>query len=257
MLRDLATLAFAEGRQSFLLWIRYPMQSISGLILLIAMFGAYLLGIQNFAHEKVLDGGDPRLIVLTFMCWLVGMAAAGAAATEIEEESKLGQLEALFTSKLTPAAIVLTRSFAGSISGMFSTLALLTFTGFLSGANIALGWSLVGALLVLDIALTGVGICMAGVAILFKRTSGLLSLCYLLFGIGLAMAVGLEPRPELHWWPLISAVELFCRAALGQDASLQQWAIASAMALLSLLAGKTAFEYCVKAGRRGGSLAHV
>lgn len=246
----------AELRKNFLVWLRYPLQPVAGLLLLCAMFYALSFGLSKLPGLDAFSKGDPRVVVASFFCWVCAMGAIGHIAGELEEDAKIGVLEPLFLSRLRACEIILVRSLASSSSGLALSFGVLWLLSWYSGARLALGVHAVLALVLLDLALSGLGLVMAGLSIVFKRISSLGPLLYLAAGTLLASAVSLTPSDQRLRYPVVSAVEVFSRAVFDSEVSWNAAAMAAGWAVATLLACAAFLEWCTAWARRRGSLAH-
>jgi ABC-2 type transport system permease protein len=255
-LRSTCGLFFAEMRKNLLVWLRYPLQPVSGLLLLFAMFYALSFGLAKLPGLDLFAKGDPRVVVASFFCWVCAMGAIGHIAGELEEDAKIGVLEPLFLSRLRACEIILVRSLASSSSGLALSFAVLWLLSWYSGARLALGADAILALILLDLALSGLGLVMAGLSIVFKRISSLSPLLYLAAGTLLASAVSLVPSDERLRYPVVSAVEVFSRTVFDTGVTWHAVAAAAGWAVLTLLACAAFLEWCTGYARRRGSLSH-
>lgn len=249
-------LFLAEVRKNFLVWLRYPLQPVSGLLLLFAMFYALSFGVSQLPELRMFSQGDPRVVVASFFCWVCAMGAIGHIANELEEDAKIGVLEPLFLSRLRACEIILVRSLASSSSGLALSFAVLWLLSWYSGAKLALGGEALLALVLLDLSLSGLGLIMAGLSIVFKRISSLSPLVYLGAGTLLASAVSLAPSDQRLHYPVVSAVEVFSRTLFDTGVAWNAVALAAGWAVLTLLACAAFLEWCTGHARRRGSLAH-
>jgi ABC-2 type transport system permease protein len=246
----------AEVRKNFLVWMRYPLQPAAGLLALFAMFFLLSFGLGKLPGVEVFANADPRVIVATFFCWVCAMGAIGHIASELEEDAKIGVLEALFLSRLRSCEIILVRSLASSLSGLALSFAVLWLLSWYSDAGLALGFDAVLALVLLDLALSGLGLVMAGLFIVFKRVSALGPLLYLAAGTWLASTISLVPSDERLRYPVVSAVEVFSRTVFDTGLAWPALALAVAWAIATLLACAVFLEWCTGYARRRGSLSH-
>jgi ABC-2 type transport system permease protein len=249
-------LFFAEVRKNLLVWLRYPLQPAAGLLALFAMFFAFSFGLSKVPGLEVFSKGDPRVVVATFFCWVCAMGAIGHIASELEEDAKIGVLETLFLSRLRACEVILVRSLASSMSGLALSFAVLWLLSWYSGARLVLGLDAVLALVLLDLALSGLGLVMAGLSILFKRVSALAPLLYLAAGTLLASTISLVPSDERLRYPVISAVEVFSRTVFDTGLSWTAVTIAAGWAVITLFACAGFLQLCTAQARRRGSLAH-
>jgi ABC-2 type transport system permease protein len=246
----------AEIRKNLLIWLRYPLQPIAGLLVLFAMFFGLSFGLSKLPGLGAFSNGDPRVVVASFFCWVCAMGAIGHIASELEEDAKMGVLEALFLSRMRACQVILVRSLASSISGLALSFGVLWLLSWYSGAGLALGLDAVLALVLLDLALSGLGLVMAGLSIVFKRVSTLAPLLYLAGATLLASTISLAPSDERLRYPLVSAVEVFSRTVFGTGVSATAVALAAGWAVVTLFACAGLLELCTGYARRRGSLSH-
>lgn len=249
-------LLFAETRKNLLVMVRYPLQPIMGLLILAVVFGAISFGIARYPTLGLFEGGDQRVVVASFFCWVIAMGAVGHIAAELEEDVKTGLLEPLFLSRHPATLVILVRSLASSGSGLLLSFATLAILDWQTGAPLHLGFSTLLALVLLDLSLSSIGLIMAGIVILFKRAASIAPLFYLGFGALVAQQISLRPDDELFRYPISSPVELFTRTLFGTDIPLSGWSYVLAWAVLSLACGIAVLRLCIGRARRMGTLSH-
>jgi hypothetical protein len=157
---------------------------------------------------------------------------------------------------LRSCEIILVRSLASSLSGLALSFAVLWLLSWYSGAGLALGFDALVALVLLDLALSGLGLVMAGLSIVFKRVAALGPLLYLAAGTLLASTISLLPSEQRLRYPVVSAVEVFSRTVFATGLSWQAITMAAAWAAATLFACAVFLEWCTGLARRRGSLAH-
>lgn len=246
----------AEIRKNFLVWLRYPVQPVGGLLMLFALFFGLSFGLGRLPELDLFSNGDPRVVVASFFCWVCALGAIGHIAGELEEDAKIGVLEPLFLSRLRACDIILVRSLASSSAGLALSFAVLWLLSWYSGAGLALGVDALFALILLDLALSGLGLVMAGLCVVFKRISALGPLLYLAAGTLLASTVSLVPSDERLRYPVISAVEVFARTVFDTGVSWSALSVAAGWAVITLVLCAAFLEWCSDYARRRGSLAH-
>lgn len=249
-------LLFAETRKNLLVMVRYPLQPIMGLLILLIMFGAVSFGMTRYPTLDLFDGGDQRVLVASFFCWVIAMGAVGHIAAELEEDIKTGLLEPVFLSRHPASAVILVRSLASSGSGLLLSFAALGILVWYTGAPLHLGISTLLALIVLDVSLSSIGLVMAGIVILFKRAASIAPLFYLGFGVLIAQQISLRPNDKLFLYPVSSSVELFTRTLFGADIPVSGLSCALGWSVLTLAFGVVLLRLCIGRARRMGTLSH-
>ncbi len=257
----LPMLVAAELRKSLLLVLRYPLQPLLGIGMLLALFAAiWFAGTSDPARRLVGAGGagvDPRVLVAAFVCWMVAVGAVGHLANGVEEDIKAGLLEPVFLSRHAPWQVLLARSVAGSCTGMVFTVLLLALLTWRLDVPLHLGPATWLALLLLELSMCGVGLALAGMVVLFKRAGALAPLLQLAVGLLAARQISPQAEASMLALPVASAIELFSRALFGT--ALDGAAVCTVLAwmALGLAAGIGVLHLCVNRARRAGSLTHA
>jgi hypothetical protein len=249
-------LLLAETRKNLLLLLRYPLQPLVGILITVLLFVGMSFGIEHYVALALFDGGNQGVLVASFFCWIVAMGAVGHIAAELEEDIKIGVFEPIFLSRYPASAVILVRSLSSSISGLLMSFATLYVMVWYTGASLELSISSLLALVLLDVALSGIGLIMAGIVVLFKRAASIAPLLYLGFGVLIARQISLEPDDNLFLYPVSSALELFPRTLFGSEIPLPSVFHALAWALVTLACGVVVLGMCIDAARRKGSLSY-
>jgi ABC-type polysaccharide/polyol phosphate export permease len=174
----------------------------------------------------------------------------------LEEDIKANMLEPLFLARWPVHLLLLARSLAHSISSLCLSFLLLALLAWIAGAELHVGLRALAALLLLNLTLSGLGLFMAGLVIVYKRVSLLTSISYLACGTAVAAAIAPRPDDTRVPYPVLSAVELFSRSVFGGDIPAALWLSAVAWSVLLLAAGTYALHRYAQCARHDGSLAH-
>ncbi|GGZ00817.1 hypothetical protein ACFFTM_09425 [Pseudoduganella plicata] len=255
-LSSFAWLLAAELRKNLLLTLRYPLQPLCGVLILLGLFGAIGLGLAHAPSVDLFEGGDSRVLVASFVCWVVAVGAIGHVPGELEDDIKAGLLEPVFLSRYPVAVLLLARALSGSAVGVLVCFAMLAGLAAWSGADLRLGGSVVLALVLLELALGGIGLAMAGIVILFKRAAGVAPLVQLGLAVLIARGVSTTASDTMLRYPLVSAIETFARSLFGTPLSGMALTAAAAWSLAILATGMAALALCIRRARAIGSLAH-
>jgi hypothetical protein len=255
-LRSVAWLMYAELRKNLLMMLRYPLQPLCGIAVLLALFGAVALGVAHAPSLQLFEGGDSRVLVASFVCWVVAVGAIGHVPGELEDDIKAGLLEPVFLGRHPVALVLLVRALAGSTLGVLFCFGMLAGLAAWFGAGVRLGPSAVLGLVLLEVSLGGIGLALAGIVILCKRAAGIAPLVQLGLAVLIARGVTTTASDTLLQFPVASAIELFARALFGSPLSAMAIVAAAAWSLCSLVAGMGVLGLCVRRARHAGSLAH-
>ena len=253
---SLAWLLYAELRKHLLMTLRYPLQPLCGIVLLLGLFCAIALGRAHVPSLALFEGGDTRVLVASFVCWVVAVGAIGHVPGELEDDIKAGLLEPVFLSRHAVSVVLLARALAGSALGVLVCFSVLTGLAAWTNALVRVGWSAILAFVLLELALGGIGLAMAGMVILCKRAAGIAPLVQLVLAVLVARGVATAASDAMLHYPIASAIELFARALFGTPLSGGAIVAAMAWSLASLGTGWLVLALCAGHARHTGSLAH-
>ena len=157
------------------LQLRYPMDFISGLLLLTLLFYGLLVGAQHMTGVK--DFGDNlEGIIIGYSAWIMVVAGLGQIPGDITGEAQRGTLESVFLSRYRVDAIFLARTLSGSLQNLLLTLAVVLVLLWLTGRRIAFPLVAVLPVATTIIASISLGFFAGGLALRFKQVARALTL---------------------------------------------------------------------------------
>lgn len=165
-----------EVRRILIEYIRYPFETISGLIIVVIIFYGLFLGATYLSGSASSFGDRLESIVLGYVMWTLLNGAVLALAQDIQRNAQTGVLEQLY---LTPYGTTLTFSLRmvarlGYIVGF--SLAVFVIVAFLTGARFTLSWVALLPLIPILIAGYGMSFIAGAFALILKQVNIFLSL---------------------------------------------------------------------------------
>jgi hypothetical protein len=224
--------------------------------MIVGIVSAALHGLEAFPELSIHTAVDKQHMLMLVFLWFFSTSAIGQAASQLEEDIRQNMVEPLLLSRYPVWALLFVRSVSHTATGVLLSLALLWCLSFATAIPVFITFHSAVALLLLDVALTGMGLAIAGVVILFKRTGFLLSMIYLTVGTCVAARVATQAQPGDLALPGVAAVDLFVRAATGDNLGLRELFGALYLGLAWLGLGAFVLERCIARARRTGTLTH-
>lgn len=244
----------AELRRYSILTVRYPVESIMGIVITTLVFlgifagGSYLAGAQFV--------GSAGTLILGYFAWLVLISGLGQVAGEIESDGKTGVLEAVFSAGHGPAIVFLARAAAALCLTLVTSAAVCFAAALITVQSIDIGAFIVLPIATLAMTAVGLGMAVGGAALLVKKIGLLLAPVYLLLlPLMMTRFENWEgpTRGVAMLLPAVSSAALMRSSASGALA-MPGWDITAAIggALFYLVVGLAVFEACSRAARRRG-----
>lgn len=170
---------------------RYFLNFIADIPLIVIFMGVIFLGARSVNISKI----DASIKVVNFVVYFVGLFGLQQLVNMIKEENELGTMEQLF---LLPAGF-LKIFFTRSVVNLIQQLALYTGVAaifiLLTGTQLQIPWLTVCLMnCLIWLGLSGIGLILGGITLIFKRISQVVSLItLLLFPISLVNFTGQIP----------------------------------------------------------------
>lgn len=205
-----ATLLRGMTRRSLINLVRYSFDTISQLIVIFVVF------IIIFYGAKALMSGAPGSartqseIVVRYMVWGLGIFAYSSTSFGLIEEATTGTLEQLAMSPFGLRRVMVASFLSGLATQLLMLSGMFVLMMAVSGHWLRIDMpSLAPLVLLTMIGVFGMGLCVGGCAIVFKRVQGLLQIVQFLF-VAL-VAVPIESVPWFRFLPLAWGNELISR----------------------------------------------
>lgn len=157
------------------LQLRYPLEFVSGLLILTLLFYGLLVGAQ---HMTGVDSFGDNLdgIIIGYGAWIVVVAGLSQIPGDISGEAQRGTLESVFLAKYRVDSIFLARSLAGSLQNLVLTFAVLLLLLWLTDRSIRFPPAALLAIITTIVASISLGFLAGGLALKFKQVGRALML---------------------------------------------------------------------------------
>jgi len=260
----LGTAIRAEIRRHLAILVAYPVDNIAWLAMTCLLFLA-LVTILDGASGGAYGKEDQVLTMVGWLTFQIGGGYVDHISRSVSDEAESGTLEQICLSPIPLAVVFIARSTVylviASVRGVIAALILALVVGILP-----INTSLVGLFLVSLPGACGLGLALAGLALVFKRTKALTGLAFGLMIFLTGAFVGLE---KIGWLftatqmllPLTWAISLM-RTTFTSDVTLSTLCSSGELlglllhSLVYLMIGIAGFVLGYRIARRKGTLAH-
>ncbi|MHB9132669.1 MAG: ABC transporter permease [Armatimonadota bacterium] len=169
-------LVLAEFRRTWVLFLRYPLEAVTGIISLTAVFLALFLGVHYIAGPGAAYGGRLESVIVSYLLWSLTIFALGDMGWTIQIEAQTGTLEQVYLSPYGPRKVFLLRA----LSNLFMQLFMITVVFFIikwfTHQHLSLSPAIAAPLACIMLGTYGMGFVLAGLTLLFKRIQNVLQL---------------------------------------------------------------------------------
>lgn len=261
----LAYAVATEIRLGFVKMGRYPVQTLSSLIVLYMLFVGLFYGARAMTADTLLppSSGPAARALMGFFLWYLALFAIDSMSQTVAEEAQTGTLEQLYLARWPFPLMLFIRFLASLTTGLAMAVPLFFVLKVSTGAALEVepAWAL-SVVAVTTLGLCGFGYILAALTLLFKRIGNAISIVQfgLLF-LALTPIERLAPPIQLLaiTLPLAQGVRLL-RAGLGSDgappADGAQFLLLTANALGYLLIGVAFLHWAERQSRVRGLLGH-
>jgi len=194
---DFARLVGLELRRSWILTMRYRLDTALSLALLVALFYGLLFGARSAALGPYAIGSGNEGLLLGFTCWVLATGGLSHLAHDIEEEAKTGTLEPLFLGVPGPGTVFMARNVASLLTGLPVLLLVAAALALATRSTFRVSPAALLPLLNLDMAASGMGFALGALALLVKRVRIAVVLAQL--GV-VALLLSRFDAPEVQAW---------------------------------------------------------
>lgn len=245
------------------IWIvtkRYPMELVSGFVLMTLAFYALFAGVRYVSGPTMQFGEELDGLILGYCLWSFVLYSVNGIALGLQSEALTGTLEQVYMSPFGALRILFARSLAalgiqlGIVSVMLLALLMLT------GRQLSMSPMLVFPLATVFLAAYGIGLLMAALALVFKRIQQLLVLVQfvLLFLVAAPVEKLLGPSGGLLFLLPVAPGAAMLRELMVRGAPFDAgyFALAFAGGASYLALGTLVYRWAEQQARRRGLLGH-
>lgn len=263
---NLPALLTAEVKRSWIEFKRYPVETVSTIIVLSMFFLGLVLGARSIAGARgpvTPEAAGGALV--GFLMWFYGIAAVMGIAGDVTREAQVGTLEQVYLSPFGPPLILIFRQIA-SLFVVTIMIACIAGIGILA-TKAKLEWNLqqtVPLLLITMVGLYGLGLILGGMALVFKRIQNLLMIVqFALLFVTMAqverttgiLRLFVSTFPLSHGTGMIRTISLG-KTTLSKLISEGQVTILILSSILYLLIGLAVYRILDSSARKRGLIGH-
>lgn len=238
-----------------LVFVRYPINALGGVVTFLALFLVILFGGREFGGQAFADSLEG--VITGYFLWMLATVALIDIGQEISREAQWGTLERHFITPYGFGVVLLVKAVVKTIRVALLAGVTLLVILLLTGERLRIDVLTVVPLVVLSLAsVFGIGFALGGLSVLYKRIGDWIPLVQFAFvGLIAAPAAGIG---WLHALPLVHGSALLQRA-MSDGVRLHQFE-PSSLALLVvtgvgyLVTGYAVFQLCQRRARRAGVL---
>lgn len=175
-MKNVLEIFLAETRRSWLLFKRYPLQTVVGMFMTTLLFIALIFGARYVAGPTSQFGTRLDEIIVGYVLWNILVFAMGEISIGLKGESQMGTLEQLFLSSLGASWILLIRALANQALILGLNLGVLALILLVTGNQLAFPPALLLPLATVLIGVYGLGYILGSLSLMFKRIDSLMGL---------------------------------------------------------------------------------
>ncbi|MGB3199526.1 MAG: hypothetical protein WBA99_01410 [Nodosilinea sp.] len=169
-------LLHAELKRTWIQFIRYPTEVISGIVIIMAVFYGLFASAQYMAGPEFAFGDRLDAVVLGYALWTLIISVNNDIAINLQIEAETGTLEQVFLSPYGAPRVFLARAFASLALRLVILVVVLLLLMGISGSRLAFPPMLLLPLVSLLLAGYGLAFLMGAAALVFKRVQQILGI---------------------------------------------------------------------------------
>jgi ABC-2 type transport system permease protein len=257
-------IARAEAVRDFSTALRYPLELLSGVVIMYVFFIGIVTGGSAIAGVKALGAQSLEQMVIAFCMWFLALMALNAMSVDLEGEARQGTLEQIFLNAPSFLGLVWVRGYVHVLLGgmavaVLAVLIQLTTGRWLHFAPAEAGLALLALLLTIT-DLLGFGLVLGGLTLVFKRLGQVSAILqFALFFIVVKDLSTLSPamRALILHAPLAAGVNVV-KLLNSSETSAATGAFVPLVidAVLYAVIGSLFFLWCQREALKRGSLSH-
>jgi ABC-2 type transport system permease protein len=171
----------AELRRTWILYVRYPMDYVSGLLIMLVTFYVIVMGARYISGPMAMFGDRLDSLILGYWLWNIAIISFSYTATALSLDAAVGTLEQIFLSPFGPVRVFLVRSIASIGLNMLTSAIMLTLMLLLTGRRLTLTPVLLVPLFTVLVTTYGIGLLVSGLTLLAKQLNQFLAILQFLF----------------------------------------------------------------------------
>lgn len=256
----------AETKKEFIYIKHYIIENITRTVNFFLLFMVVFFATAYFRGGGKIDlsSNIAGFQLIGYSFWIVAISCLDVFTVAVKEDAEIGVLESMALSHYGLISIFMSRTISRLTIDFLVVSSITALVLAITPVKINLyGFPLALLVLVVTIlGLYGVGLTLAGIALLIKRVGSIQSLCNYFFLVagGVFVPVSILPKPlaaAIYYLPLTIGVELARKALLGKidNSFFAKLAYLIALSLVYYFLGVCFFKYFEKIAKKRGALA--
>ncbi|TVP61106.1 MAG: ABC transporter permease [Nodularia sp. (in: Bacteria)] len=169
-------LFLAELRRSWIISIRYPLQSIGRIFVFASIFYGLFLSSRYVAGDAFQLGDRLDSIIIGYVLWTLTSFILASLAGELQIEAQTGTLEQLFLSRYGATKVFLMRMLADLSLQILQIFGILVIIMLLTGSRLDFPPTLLFPFVTVVLGANGFAFALGSLSLIFKRLQQLLGL---------------------------------------------------------------------------------
>jgi ABC-2 type transport system permease protein len=169
-------LFFAELRRNWIMFIRYPIESMGGIFIFTSIFYGLFLSSRFIAGDAFQLGDRLDSIIIGYVLWTLMSFTLANLAGDLQFEAQTGTLEQLFLSRYGATQVFLMRILADLTLQILQILSILLIIMILTGSRLNFPPTLLLPFVTVILGANGFAFILGSLSLLFKRVEQLLGM---------------------------------------------------------------------------------
>nr|WP_181686061.1 ABC transporter permease [Halorhabdus salina] len=187
--------------RDLIIWLRYPVNAATGLLVTLIFFGLMFYGGRMVAGQAITDTIEG--LIVGYFLWTLAQGSYYGITSAIQAEASWGTLERHFMTPFGFGPVILAKSIAVTLRTFLTSAVVLAVMLVLTGQTLALPVVTVVVVAWLAVAsVFGLGLAMGGLSVLYKRINNVVNLLQFVF-----IALISAPVFEIPWLRLLPLVQ--------------------------------------------------
>ncbi|WEL20955.1 ABC transporter permease [Halorhabdus sp. BNX81] len=187
--------------RDLVVWLRYPVNAATGLLVTLIFFGLIFYGGRLVAGQAITD--SIAGLIVGYFLWTLAQGSYYGITSAIQAEASWGTLERHFMTPFGFGPVILAKSIAVILRTFLTSAVVLAAMLVMTGRSIELPVVTVIVVATLAVAsVFGLGLAMGGLSVLYKRINNLVNLLQFVF-----IALISAPVFEIPWTRALPLVQ--------------------------------------------------
>ena len=169
-------LFLAEFRRRWIIFRRYPIEALAGIIIFASVFYGLFLSARYIAGPNFQLGDRLDSVIVSYVLWTLMTSILFDIGGQLQQEALTGTLEQVFLARYSAIQVFLTRSLANLTFQMIQVLGILFIITVLTQRSLNFPPTLVLAFVTVLLGAYGIAFILGSLSLLFKRVQQIIPL---------------------------------------------------------------------------------